>query len=166
MGGLSIMIDVAPTVTSVPEAAPSVIEALSRSLVGQLVSGGNRPEDGDGAVADDLSPDSQVLLDVEIGDVRLLALRRPRPGPISLLSPREQEIARMVASGYPNKAIASVLEISSWTVASHLRRIFIKLQVSSRAAMVTRLSSPALNELSASRADLDTQGLPVDLPGV
>jgi hypothetical protein len=60
----------------------------------------------------------------------------------------------MVASGHPNKAIASVLEISSWTVASHLRRIFIKLQVSSRAAMVTRLSGPALNELSLSRDEL------------
>jgi hypothetical protein len=75
------------------------------------------------------------------------------------------DFVRMVASGYPNKAIASVLEISSWTVASHLRRISIKLQVSSRAAVVTRLSSPALNELSASRADLDNQVLPLDLPG-
>jgi DNA-binding NarL/FixJ family response regulator len=68
----------------------------------------------------------------------------------------------MVACGYPNKTIASVLEISSWTVASHLRRIFIKLQVSSRAAMVTRLSGSALNELSA---ELDSQAFPADVPG-
>jgi DNA-binding CsgD family transcriptional regulator len=59
---------------------------------------------------------------------------------MTLLSPREREIARMVAQGYPNKTIASVLDISSWTVSSHLRRIFVKLQVSSRAAMATRLS--------------------------
>jgi DNA-binding CsgD family transcriptional regulator len=84
---------------------------------------------------------------VEVGGVRLLALRSESPSPLSLLSPREQEIARMVASGYPNKTIASVLEISSWTVASHLRRIFTKLQVSSRAAMATRLSGSALGEL-------------------
>jgi DNA-binding CsgD family transcriptional regulator len=58
---------------------------------------------------------------------------------MSLLSPREQEIARMVARGYANKTIASVLEISTWTVASHLRRIFVKLHVSSRAAMATSL---------------------------
>jgi DNA-binding CsgD family transcriptional regulator len=45
----------------------------------------------------------------------------------------------MVAKGYPNKTIASVLDISSWTVASHLRRVFAKLGVSSRAAMVARL---------------------------
>ena len=61
------------------------------------------------------------------------------PGhPSRALSPREQEIARMVAKGLPNKAIAGVLEISEWTVGSHLRRIFAKLQVTSRAAMVTQ----------------------------
>jgi RNA polymerase sigma factor (sigma-70 family) len=55
------------------------------------------------------------------------------------LSPREQEIARMVASGYTNKEIASVLEISTWTVSTHLRRIFCKVEVGTRAAMVARL---------------------------
>jgi DNA-binding CsgD family transcriptional regulator len=66
---------------------------------------------------------------------------------MSLLSPREQEIARMVAQGYANKTIASVLEISSWTVASHLRRIFVKLQISSRAAMATCLLGTEFNGL-------------------
>lgn len=56
-----------------------------------------------------------------------------------MLSPREQEIARMVAKGYPNKTIAHVLDISTWTVGTHLRRIFAKLSVGSRAAMVARL---------------------------
>ncbi len=55
------------------------------------------------------------------------------------LSPRESEIVRLVAEGMPNKCISAVLEISSWTVATHLRRIFVKLGVSSRAAMVARL---------------------------
>jgi DNA-binding CsgD family transcriptional regulator len=45
----------------------------------------------------------------------------------------------MVAKGYPNKTIAAVLEISSWTVCTHLRRMFAKLGVSSRAAMVARM---------------------------
>ena len=73
--------------------------------------------------------------------------------PISLLSPREQEVARMVASGYPNKTIALVLEISSRTVASHLRRIFMKLNVSSRVAMAARLTGSGLSELSLSNID-------------
>jgi hypothetical protein len=45
----------------------------------------------------------------------------------------------MVAGGHPNKTIASVLNISSWTVCTYLRRIFAKLGVNSRAAMVARM---------------------------
>jgi DNA-binding CsgD family transcriptional regulator len=55
------------------------------------------------------------------------------------LSPREQEIVRMVAKGHPNKVIADVLSISAWTVCTHVRRIFAKLGVGSRAAMIARL---------------------------
>jgi DNA-binding CsgD family transcriptional regulator len=55
------------------------------------------------------------------------------------LSPREREIVRMVAQGHSNKIIADVLNISSWTVGTHLRRIFAKLGVGSRAAVVARL---------------------------
>jgi DNA-binding CsgD family transcriptional regulator len=59
------------------------------------------------------------------------------------LSPREREIVRMVALGHPNKTMAAVLEISCWTVGTYLRRIFAKLNVGSRAAMVARLMGTA-----------------------
>jgi DNA-binding CsgD family transcriptional regulator len=52
----------------------------------------------------------------------------------------------MVAKGYPNKTIAAVLEISSWTVGTHLRHIFGKLHVSSRAAMVALMIEAGLIE--------------------
>ena len=55
------------------------------------------------------------------------------------LSPRELAIAQLIAKGLPNKTIGDILEISPWTVATHLRRIFGKLGVVSRAAMVARL---------------------------
>ena len=87
-----------------------------------------------------------VILDMEVDGVRCLLVRLP-PGPAraqTLLSPREQEIARMVAEGYPNKTIAAVLDISSWTVCTHLRRVFAKLGVGSRAAMVARLLEDGL----------------------
>jgi DNA-binding CsgD family transcriptional regulator len=92
-----------------------------------------------------------VLLDVEVDGVRCILVGTPDPvddGPV-LLSPREQEIARMVAKGYPNKTIAAVLDISAWTVGTYIRRIFAKLRVGSRAAMVSRLHD--LNPMEARR---------------
>lgn len=55
-----------------------------------------------------------------------------------LLTGRELQIAMLVAAGQVNKKIARQLHISEWTVATHLRRIFTKLGVDSRAAMVYR----------------------------
>lgn len=59
---------------------------------------------------------------------------------VPTLSPREQEIARLVAIGYPNKTIAGILDISPWTVATHVRRIFNKLGVHGRPAMIAELA--------------------------
>jgi two-component system nitrate/nitrite response regulator NarL len=82
----------------------------------------------------------EVLVDTEVDGARYLLVRMRRPGYNRIqLSPREQEIVRMVAKGHPNKVIADVLNISSWTVCTHLRRIFAKLGVGSRAAMVAQL---------------------------
>jgi DNA-binding CsgD family transcriptional regulator len=79
-----------------------------------------------------------VLFDAVVGDVRCLFIEL-EPARMVSLSPREQQIARMVAWGRTNQAIASSLEISVWTVSTHLRRIFAKLAVSSRAEMVAHL---------------------------
>ena len=54
------------------------------------------------------------------------------------LTPRELQIVTLVADGKVNKQIADVLRISEWTVSTHLRRIFAKLDVDTRAAMVSR----------------------------
>jgi DNA-binding CsgD family transcriptional regulator len=83
-----------------------------------------------------------VLLDVEVEGTHYQLTRRGSEAADTVaLSPREQEIAHMVAEGHHNKTIASVLEISAWTVNTHLRRVFAKLGVTSRAAMVTRLAA-------------------------
>lgn len=81
-----------------------------------------------------------ILFDCEVDGVRCMLVRtHPQPPDALALSPREQEVARMIAKGYPNKVIASVLDISVWTVSTYLRRIFAKLGVTSRTAMVAKM---------------------------
>ena len=81
-----------------------------------------------------------ILVDVEVDGARYLLVRMAKSSRVQVqLSPREQEIGRMVAKGHPNKVIADVLNISSWTVCTHMRRMFAKLGVGTRAAMVARL---------------------------
>lgn len=90
----------------------------------------------------------QVLFDIDVDGERYVLIRTAPIGGGARLSPREREIVHMVALGYQNKTIASSLRISAWTVCTHLRRIFAKLRVSSRAAMVAKAAeAAALTEL-------------------
>jgi DNA-binding NarL/FixJ family response regulator len=137
-----------PSPPAPPPDAPSprAIDSLVRRLVAEARTPGPAP----------VAPEP-VLLDREVDGVRCVLVRSSTGAPAApartspplaarptVLSPREQEIVRMVAQGYPNKVIADVLEISMWTVGTHLRRIFAKLGVSSRAAMVARIMEQGL----------------------
>jgi DNA-binding CsgD family transcriptional regulator len=107
---------------------------LIRLLVSLSRSPDDRVEDGNGQAAE------EIILEADLDGARYVLIRIPHVSrPRVQLSPREQEIVRMVAEGHSNKIIAKVLSISSWTVCTHLRRIFAKLGVGSRAAMVARL---------------------------
>ena len=87
-------------------------------------------------------PAEQILFDIDVDGSRYMLIRSVLAERCTLsLSPREREIVRMVAQGRPNKVIAAVLNISSWTVCTHLRRIFAKLGVTSRAAMVAKVAA-------------------------
>jgi DNA-binding CsgD family transcriptional regulator len=111
------------------------IAELVREIVGQV-------EDGETSTPEPPTDHDheEILIDTQVDGARYLLVRLPEPRPLLIsLSPREQEIVRMVAKGYPNKTIAGVLNISTWTVCTHLRRTFAKLGVTSRAAMVARL---------------------------
>jgi DNA-binding CsgD family transcriptional regulator len=87
-------------------------------------------------------PPDGVLLDLTVGRIRCLLVEQQSSVAVAL-SPREQQIALMVAAGRTNQAIAGSLEISAWTVSTHLRRIYAKLAVSSRAEMVAHLLAHA-----------------------
>ena len=84
-----------------------------------------------------------------IGELELKGLPRPvlaydlvRPKPAapvatSELSPREREVAVLVARGATNRQIAEALVISERTAETHLERIFSKLGLRARAQLAT-----------------------------
>jgi DNA-binding CsgD family transcriptional regulator len=70
------------------------------------------------------------------------------------LTPQEQEIASLAASGLTNKQIAARLHLSPRTVSGHLYRIFPKLGVATRAALRDALSgadatAPTVSDVQA-----------------
>jgi DNA-binding CsgD family transcriptional regulator len=128
-----------------PAAIPTLltttdIEFELRRLVRRLVAGARLlqdPLDGNGG-----GSDRKVLLDLEVDGIRCLLTRRStvdRRAEVRLTR-REREVAEMVAMGLTNAAIAGKLAVSPWTVSTHLRRIFAKLGVATRAAMVAVLA--------------------------
>jgi DNA-binding CsgD family transcriptional regulator len=111
-----------------------LVEQLIRQLVGLLGEQNETHEGRNGFIPE------EIILDRTVGAVRYLLIRMPSAKQCHApLSPREHEVVRMVADGHPTKVIADVLNISCWTVTAHLRRIFMKLGVTSRPAMVARL---------------------------
>lgn len=60
------------------------------------------------------------------------------------LTPREVEIAGMVAEGLSNKEIALGLHIGPTTVKNHVHNILDKLKVRRRAAIASRVADPAV----------------------
>jgi DNA-binding CsgD family transcriptional regulator len=76
-----------------------------------------------------------------IEDARAPELDGETRNMIARLTGRELQIAAMIAQGDATKNVAYKLRISEWTVGTHLRRIFAKLGVDNRAAMVFRCAS-------------------------
>ena len=61
-----------------------------------------------------------------------------------ILTERERDILAKISQGLPNKRIARTLEISPETVKSHIKRIFLKLAVGTRAEAVSQAMSLGL----------------------
>lgn len=86
-----------------------------------------------------------ALLAIDGGEVVVSeSFRRPRgytwPGHDIGLTARESEVAAFLAIGLSNREMADALSISEHTVKSHLKSIFVKTGVASRAQAVARIA--------------------------
>jgi DNA-binding CsgD family transcriptional regulator/pimeloyl-ACP methyl ester carboxylesterase len=71
---------------------------------------------------------------------------RARGSPFEGLSPRELELARLIAAGLDNAQVAARLDISEKTVRNHVTRVFAKLGVTSRAQAIVLAHRAGLGE--------------------
>jgi len=132
------------------EARGLQLDALvARHLAGQaLAASGDR----DGAVAllqrvaaDAARGEVGLYVEATSRDLRRLgsrvsaAGRRAAGGRDEALTPREREIADLVAQGRSNKQVAAALFLSEKTIEHNLSRIYAKLGVRSRVELAARL---------------------------
>jgi DNA-binding NarL/FixJ family response regulator len=89
-----------------------------------------------------LLSDLAALLESEASPVAPRA-----PAGLGELTPRELQIAELVADGLSNQAIATHIFLSRRTVETHVSRIFRKAGVSSRTALATLVTRGRLNGL-------------------
>jgi DNA-binding NarL/FixJ family response regulator len=83
----------------------------------------------------------------------LAALDTAASGP---LSPREREVLQLLSTGATNRSIAGRLFLSEKTVARHVSNIFVKLDVSSRAAATSYAYEHGLAATTHSTTSTDT----------
>jgi len=55
------------------------------------------------------------------------------------LTPREQDLLQLLCRGYPNRRMAEELFVSVNTVKTHLKNLYLKLEVSNRAEAILRV---------------------------
>ena len=63
------------------------------------------------------------------------------------LTPRELELANLVAAGFSNQQIADMLAIRRQTVKNHIQTIYKKLQVNNRVELSLHLSGRNVEDL-------------------
>jgi LuxR family maltose regulon positive regulatory protein len=107
----------------------------------QLLSAFASLGDSHGMLAELLMKSSDSALASRVG----LAATPPTPD-ASLLSPREQEVLRLLCDGLANEDIAKTLFISLSTVKVHLRHIYEKLDVRTRTQAIIRARELEVNQ--------------------
>jgi DNA-binding NarL/FixJ family response regulator len=76
----------------------------------------------------------------------LLTAPRQEVPPFPQLTGREREVLDLIATGLPNRQIATRLDISAKTVSNHISSIFAKLHLSDRAAAIVQARDAGLGQ--------------------
>lgn len=114
-----------------------------RELVARLSRESNRVPVGDLMSLGDAGLPGEWRIDLRAGETLGAPLVVYAPGPaasIAALSPREREVAALIAEGCANKTIADRLGLSIGTVKDHVHNILDKTGLSNRAAIAAAIS--------------------------
>jgi DNA-binding NarL/FixJ family response regulator len=124
---------------TVEEDTQQVFESLKAGATGYLVKHVT-PEEILEAVAEVHRGGAPMSSQIARLVVNVFRTPETKDEPQILLSPREEEILRLLARGHRSKEIADELQIGSGTVNTHIRHIYEKLHVRSRAEAVARFT--------------------------
>lgn len=114
--------------------------ARTQLLYGQLQRRARRKDAAAATLTDALSTFTELGTPVWVERTRAeLARTNTRPRPGSMLTPSEQRVAELVATGMTNREVATTLFISPKTVEANIGRIYRKLDIHSRAELGTRI---------------------------
>ena len=114
-----------------------VFMALEAGADGYLLKR-TKPEDLRAAMLDVLGGGAPMSSEIARRVVESFRRAAKSPKPAVNLSAREEEVLILLSKGYSNKEIASQLSIGVETVGSHLKHIYEKMHVRSRAEAVAR----------------------------
>jgi len=122
---------------TVEENSECVFESLQAGATGYLVKS-SPPERILEAIADVHRGGSPISSQIARLLVRTFQKPATPPNPEAAITARESEILALLARGYRSKEVADELGISPTTVNTHVRNVYEKLQVRSRAEAVAQ----------------------------
>lgn len=92
-------------------------------------------------ISDGPAEDGAIALTEPVEDIvaRIAAISGAQGPILPSLTPRERDVARLVAAGQRNRTIATALGISEGTVKMHLHNVYAKLRLESRTQLAVSI---------------------------